>query len=183
LDQLAMANIAAYLNKTGTGVANDQASITSDQVALQNALSQDRQANQLANLKLMTGDNAAGGFYGSAYGQQLGNQNQAYGNKELAATSNTNLAIGKLQNAIAQGLASEPLYKDQQAYGSAQRASAAAAKMAPAALTPAGATIVPNAAPGRSPVVLGLAQRVARARGLAANQQLTRRGTPMGGLR
>ena len=172
LDATALANIAAYLNKTNTLVANDQASITADQTGLQNAIGQDQQANQLANLKLMSSNNMSGGLYGSAYGQQLGNQNTAYGQKEDAATSTTNLNVAKLQNAIAQLNASEPIYEDQQAAAAAQRASSSAAKLAPAATKP-----VTTPAKGSS-----LAQRVA-AQGRANVNQLRQRGTPMGGLR
>lgn len=189
LDGTALANIAQYLNKSGTTISNDQDAITNYQTSLASAIAQDKQANQMANLRLMTGDNASGGLYGSAYGQQLGNQNTAYGQKEDAATSTANLNIGRLQNAIAELQSSQPIYASGQAADSTARAAALAAKDAPVPVTALSAPKAPAAAktsstPAQGVKAAGDALRQA-AGSLRPNLQATKTNKPtrMGGFR
>ena len=174
MDATALANLASYINKTGSTVSNDQSGITNYQTQLANTTATDQQNNQLANLKLMTDDNAKGGFYGSGYGQQLANQNTAYGTKEADSTSTANLNIAKLTNAISELQASEPIYASQQAADAATRATTLAAKDAPASTTAPTASTTPTPS---------LAQKVAAAQGKANAKQIKQTGTPFGGLR
>lgn len=163
LDATALANIAAYLQKTGQSITSDQGRI-----------GQLNQQDPIQQLKLMTVANAGGGLYGSAYGQQQGN---------LTAQQNYN--IGQLQNAIAGLQASEPIYESQQAADSADRAAAAAAKSAPAPITtPApAAPSVSSSFPSSTVAHPESIRQIARSQGKANANQLKQKGTPKGGFR
>lgn len=168
LDATALANIASYIEKENTAISGYQGQETTDTTAAKAATTALQQQNPIDDLKLMTGANANGGFYGSGYGQQLGQVNQGYATKEGAVTSGLSGQLSALASQIATAQGAIPLYENQQAAGSAGRAATAASK-APA--------LIPSAPTAPT------ASKAVKAQGAANNKQLKQTGTPMGGLR
>ena len=135
LDATAIANMAENQFKANQAIANLQQQQTSASTALQQQLAALHQQQPLSDLRLMTGANARGGLLTSAYGQQLGNLNQTFADKQLADQSAYGDKSAQIANAITGLQQGVPIYDAQQAAAAAERASNTAAK-SPASTLP-----------------------------------------------
>lgn len=159
LDATALANIAAYINKTNNSMAGLGVTQAADQGRYQSSYDALKQQNPLADLKLMTGANDRGGLYSSAYGQQLGNLNQQYQTKEGDLYSGLQGQLQAIASRMAGYQSSIPAYESQQATASAQRLAALAAN-APGPPAPLPASVLP---PNNPPVMPGGSNAVLQA--------------------
>ena len=119
LDATATQNIANYIAGVNNKVSNLGLQRTGDQTAYQDKLNQINFQEPLTDLKLETNANAGGGFYGSAYGQQLGNLGQSFTMQRGDLSDNLNSQLGLIANSIAQLQGSIPSYEAGQGIASA----------------------------------------------------------------
>lgn len=156
LDSTYYNQVADYLNKTGNSIAADQAKIGNYDTSLQTTLGNLAYQQPRDALALMQKANANGGLFSSVYGQNQGNLQHAYAEKQTAAQQSHDQNVNALTTEIGQLQASEDPNSPTMlgyALASGQRAATAAGnnpalgQNAPAAPAPAAAATSSTAKP------------------------------------